>query len=274
MKIIPTSGRWRSARAFTLIELLVVISIIALLLSLLLPALSGARRSGRAVLCETHLRALGQAMQMYADYFNDTVPLGESDMADGSMHYAAALLPIIVGESANQAGPFGGVGSVTAAEAEFIRKLGRQEAFQCPDFPKAEQNLDYVVNAFSQPFASNANPGTPGTAPGSQAAGPDGRRLFANLTRNKKDASSLIYLTEAHAEHSATTIQLHDLFLSSQLPFGSFPRIASDLRHPSGINALFFDTHVERMTLQRLDPGPSESLAVRLQWFTIYKPTS
>jgi len=51
---------------FTLIELLVVISIIAVLLSILLPALSAAREQGREALCRSHLRSIGQGVMAYA----------------------------------------------------------------------------------------------------------------------------------------------------------------------------------------------------------------
>jgi prepilin-type N-terminal cleavage/methylation domain-containing protein/prepilin-type processing-associated H-X9-DG protein len=59
---------FRSSRSsgFTLVELLVVISIIALLVSIMLPVLARARRHAQALLCSNNLRQVGVYAQMYS----------------------------------------------------------------------------------------------------------------------------------------------------------------------------------------------------------------
>ncbi len=61
-----------SDRGFTLIELLVVVAIIALLISILVPSLSAARRSAKTVICASNLRQAAIGWSIYAQDNRDT----------------------------------------------------------------------------------------------------------------------------------------------------------------------------------------------------------
>lgn len=73
----------KRTKAFTLIELLVVISVIALLLSVLMPALQAARRKAREVVCTSNLHQLGVAALAY-EQNNGRLPLHYTENPGGS----------------------------------------------------------------------------------------------------------------------------------------------------------------------------------------------
>ncbi|MBB6428485.1 type II secretion system protein [Algisphaera agarilytica] len=70
----PSSTHSRHHQGFTLIELLVVISIIALLIGILLPALGAARRQARIVACATQQQQIGRALAAYQADSDDFFP--------------------------------------------------------------------------------------------------------------------------------------------------------------------------------------------------------
>lgn len=65
----------KKANGFTLIELLVVIAVIALLMSILMPALSRARDQARRVGCSNNLKQIGTSLHMYANDYDSKLPL-------------------------------------------------------------------------------------------------------------------------------------------------------------------------------------------------------
>ena len=75
-------------RAFTLVELIVVISIIALLIALLLPALSTAKQAALSVQCESNLRSLGQMSMEYSDANKDFLLSNAPPNSPSSFAYA------------------------------------------------------------------------------------------------------------------------------------------------------------------------------------------
>ena len=90
--------RIRACSAFTLIELLVVISIIALLIALLLPALGMAREQARVGICHSNKRGIGSALLMYANDYDGWMPPSVQTIPDAPGYLREGYWSVVLQE--------------------------------------------------------------------------------------------------------------------------------------------------------------------------------
>jgi prepilin-type N-terminal cleavage/methylation domain-containing protein/prepilin-type processing-associated H-X9-DG protein len=234
-------------RGFTLVELLVVIGIIALLIAILLPALSSARSQANTLKCASNLRQIGTTAAMYASENKGWIP---RDYDHGAQYLTGQYL------YAEQFGKyflndFVSVGAVDTSinrDKALKPQFARIEVYQCPVFPNDEQQLDYVANGFqisSEYFKTGRAQPT------------------VNITQIKR-GSEIIYLTEGNAnliaggpnDNPAPDYSAHDVWKDSHITgtAATGRRILelTDKRHKGMINCLYIDAHVETKPVKDL----------------------
>lgn len=131
------SRRLRSVRGFTLVELLVVIGIIAVLMGILLPALSRARDQARSAACLSNLRQIGQGLHTYTSEFQGYVIPGfirkQPAGGRGEENWATMLVVQKYIQQASQIDFVGPGGNPPGEDAWDSPTSSGNTVFRCPD---------------------------------------------------------------------------------------------------------------------------------------------
>jgi len=126
---------FESGSGFTLIELLVVIAIIAILASLLLPALASVKEKGNRIACKSNMHQLAVALALYLDDNGETFPAAnrEGGITRGDWFFFAPVASFQTGPLLNSPPPPPS-SPPSKADSLIVRYLGgfNTNLFRCP----------------------------------------------------------------------------------------------------------------------------------------------
>ena len=221
-----------SRRGFTLVELLVVIGIIALLISILMPALSAAKEQANNTKCAANLRTIGQTMLMYAADNKDMIPADyhyDQQYKDGHIFWAESF-----GKMLNKRLPDVPNHSVSrdATLADYFRTKYRINVYFCPSYPNESDPLNYIINGWLVDLTASGN------------------STAQSMTKVKRRgrSSDIIYMTEVNSKlwTKNQNFDHFDINNINHLPTGSDRRMCDveEKRHRTNLNALYLDGHV------------------------------
>jgi len=223
--------KFSNRAAFTLIELLVVIAIIALLMGVLMPALSKARKQARTTTCLSNLKQIGLAAMLYSQDYDFFIPRGSTG---SSSIWFMDFLPY-VGQKHNK----GDYKSVKIYRCKSFPRTGNG----LYDIPNSRQTVCYVINDWT--FSSRTDES------GTSVGRPTKLSVFRRpaYTIYMADNEDGFWRPIIENENSLEIIRC-DIFIRTHLPLSDSTHIndgrrIARQRHKEGCNVLFLDWHSE-----------------------------